>query len=95
MNQNQKPNSGPRSNSGPRPFIKAPPTKTDPAFPRGAARAFTLATQIQGIDAQIAEVQSRGFEDATGLQLAPQDRETLKQWETKKAEVLQKMAKLT
>lgn len=80
LNKAERPMSGPRGGSMSQP---------------GQQSAWGLQKQIEAIDAQIAEVKKRGFEDATGLQLSAEDLKALRALEVKRSEVIGKLGKLT
>jgi hypothetical protein len=57
-------------------------------------RAIAFQAKIGAIDEKIVEIQGRGFEDATGLQLQPTDRQALKEWESQRALAVEKLARI-
>jgi len=68
-------------------------------LPAGTSTAppstYTLKTQLEAVDTQIAEVKKRGFDDAFGLRLKTEDAAQLKELQAKRDEIISKMGKLT
>lgn len=62
---------------------------------RAKPKAWDLKQQLEALDVLIAQVQKRGFEDATGLQLEPKDWAELKALKTKRAAINETLAALT
>lgn len=71
----------------------APRTSEEPRVTT-ASKAYALKTQLEAIDAEITTIRNRGFEDAFGLQIKPEDKPRLKELKAKRAAIMQQLTRL-
>jgi uncharacterized protein YdaU (DUF1376 family) len=68
-------------------WAKGKTAPDDPPKVSAAAEVYVLKAQLEAIDAEIAEIRRRGFEDAVGSHIQPEDKPRLRELKARRARV--------